>query len=162
MEASPETPNLTIEPAGSKDTGVCECCGHESRRVWGFVSTPDTAVAAYYVHWTLGRVVEHGATFDVVLGEWGEGTSGADRSVVSLLYRLAEDGPGFMVVDAEGRIDNPVFAVTDAILEQDGRVAELLGRDPIPQADAEPEPRPDQNIAREVSHIRRRRWWKPW
>ncbi|WP_206108137.1 hypothetical protein [Paludisphaera soli] len=182
MGPSSETPSLIIEPAGSKDTGVCECCGHHSRRVWGFVATPDAAVAAYYVHSTLGRVVEHGATFDVVLGAWGEGTSGADRSVVSLLYRLAEDGPGFMVVDAEGRIDDPnvaskalrrdevvgrpiarqVFAITDAILEQDGRVAELLGRDPIPPADAVPGHRPARLTEREASSLRKRRWWEFW
>jgi hypothetical protein len=139
---------LQVEPTGGKDHGPCPCCGNNSRCAWGFVHAPRETVAAYFVHWTLGRVRDHGANFDLALGKWGEGTSAADRCLVALAYRLTEDGPSFMVIDADGRpaadgtvagrvlkraevVGRPVaqqaFAVVDAILAQDGRVAELLG-----------------------------------
>ena len=50
---------LEVEPTGEKDHGPCACCGHSSRCVWGFVDTPNAAVAAYFVHWTVGRVPDH-------------------------------------------------------------------------------------------------------
>jgi hypothetical protein len=106
-------------------------------------------VAAYYVDWYPGRTGDHKVTFDLILGEWGDGTSTADRVLVALEYRLLPTGPAFMVIDAEGRlaplreiagralrrsevmIGQPIrqqaFAVADAVLVQDARVAELLG-----------------------------------
>jgi hypothetical protein len=71
-----------------------------------------------------------------------------DRCAVSLIYRLADSGPGFMVIDAGKRdvarsklvgraldraevvgqpIAHDVFALCDAILAQEERVAEILG-----------------------------------
>ena len=29
--------SLHVEPTGSRDSGPCECCGANTRRVWGFV-----------------------------------------------------------------------------------------------------------------------------
>jgi hypothetical protein len=116
--------------------------------VWGFVHSPDRPVAAYFVQWAIGRVPDHGALFDLVLGRWGEGTSATDRVLVTLDYRLTETGPAFMVVDSAGRpaddpdmvgqaltraevVGRPVaceaFPVADAVLAQDGRIAEVLG-----------------------------------
>jgi hypothetical protein len=139
---------LEIEPSGSNDYGPCECCGNMSRCVWGFVRSSTGPRAAYFVHWTLTRVADHGANFDLIIGKWDEGASTADRAVVSLAYRLDETGPSFMVIDATDRpaatggladralrrsdvIGRPVaqeaFAIVDAILAQDGRAAELLG-----------------------------------
>lgn len=139
---------LQVEPTGSADFGPCECCGNNSRRVWGRVRTPTAALAAYFVHWTLTRVRDHGANFDLIIGRWGEGASARDRLLVALDYRLLESGPGFMVIDAAGRpaasselvgralsraevIGRPIaqqaFAIVDAVLAQDARVAELLG-----------------------------------
>ncbi len=138
--------HIQIEPDGSHDSGACDCCGQATRRVWGFASESGADVAAYFVRWTPGRILDHGASFDLVVNEL-EGTASADRSAVSLLYRLTDDGPQFMVVDAEGRLRNPdlaprelsrdevigrpiadlAFALVDAILEQDPRVLELLG-----------------------------------
>jgi hypothetical protein len=140
---------LSVEPTGEKDLGVCECCGNSSRRVWGLVHTPNATLASYFVHWTLGRVPDHGANFDLIIGKWGDGTAAADRVLVALAYRLTDTGPQFMVIDAADRpaaksdlvgralprsevINQPIaeqaFAVVDAVLEQDQRVAELLGR----------------------------------
>jgi hypothetical protein len=140
---------LSVEATGEKDLGVCECCGNSSRRVWGLVHAPEATLASYFVHWTLGRVPDHGANFDLIIGKWGDGATAADRVLVALAYRLTETGPQFMVIDAAGRpaaeselvgrallrsevIHQPVaqqaFAVVDAVLAQDQRVAELLGK----------------------------------
>jgi hypothetical protein len=139
---------LEVEPTGANDTGPCECCGNNSRCVWGFVHTPEASLASYFVHWTLSRVADHGANFDLIIGRWGDGTSARDRVLVALAYRLLESGPGFMVIDAADRpaasselvgrvltraevLGQPVakqaFAIVDAVLAQDARVAELLG-----------------------------------
>ena len=139
---------ITIEPAESNDTGVCDCCGRGSRTVWGYAYADDRPLAAYFVHWTLGHVPDRGANIDLVVGEWGDGATPAGRSAVSLAYRLLESGPGMMVIDADTRpvslsalagqllrredvvgsaFAQDAFAIADAVLAQDDRVAELLG-----------------------------------
>jgi hypothetical protein len=139
---------LRVEPTDSRDFGPCECCGANTRRVWGFVHGAGGTVAAYFVQWAVGRVVDHGANFDLILGRWGEGAGAADRSLVALAYRLDDTGPSFMVLDAASRpaagselvgralargevVGRPIaqeaFRVVDAVLAQDARVAELLG-----------------------------------
>jgi hypothetical protein len=139
---------LRVEPTDSRDSGPCECCGANTRRVWGFVHGAAGPIAAYFVQWAVGRVAGHGANFDLILGRWGEGTAAADRSLVALEYRLTDTGPAFMVIDAAGRpaggselvgrtlargevVGRPLaqeaFRVVDAVLAQDARVAELLG-----------------------------------
>ena len=60
-----------IELSGSHETGVCECCGNRSRCVWGYIYKDGDAAAVYYVHWTLGHILDHGANFDLILGLWG-------------------------------------------------------------------------------------------
>jgi hypothetical protein len=141
---------LEVEPTGEKDHGPCACCGKNSRCVWGFVRTPRAQLAAYFVHWTVGRVSDHGANFDLIVGRWGERATATDRSLVALEYRLLDNGPAFMVIDAEGRpaadselvgrvlrradvIGRPIadeaFGIVDAVLAQDARVAELLEPD---------------------------------
>ena len=139
---------LRVEPTGANDYGPCECCGCNSRCVWGFIHAPEGTLASYFVHWTLGRVEDHGANFDLILGKWGEKATARDRCLVSLAYRLFDSGPEFMVIDAQERptakselvgrvlrrsevVGQPIakraFAAVDAILAQDARVLELLG-----------------------------------
>ena len=141
--------NITVEPTGSKDMGICPCCGRSSRRVWGQALSGGETLAAYYVHWTLGHVPDQGANIDLILGNWGEGTAPEERKAVALAYRLLDSGLSMMVIDANTRpfssstligqalhrddvvgtaIAHDAFAVVDAILEQDERKAELLGR----------------------------------
>jgi hypothetical protein len=91
---------ITIETAGSKDLGTCACCGNSSRRVWGYAYADGRCLAAYFVHWTLGHVPEHGANIAVILGEWGEGVPAERRSALALAYRLLDTGPSIMVIDA--------------------------------------------------------------
>ena len=139
---------ITIQPTGSKDAGTCDCCGRSSRRVWGHAYTDGRPLAAYFVHWTLGHVADRGANIDLILGEWGEGTSSESRSALALAYRLIDTGPSMMVIDADNRpfssstlvgralrrdevigtsAAQNAFAVADAVLAQDERVAEILG-----------------------------------
>lgn len=139
---------IKVEPSGSTELGVCDCCGRSSRSVWGFVYAEGHSLAAYFVHWTVGHVPDQGASIDLILGEWGEGATEDKRFAVALAYRLMDSGPSMMVIDAEARLasSNPLvgralsrgevigthfaedaFAIADAVLAQDDRVAELLG-----------------------------------
>jgi hypothetical protein len=120
-------------------------------------------VASYFVQWAAGRVVDHGALFSLVIGRWGEGAEAAERVLVALEYRLIETGPAFSVVDGAGRpgdtprlvgraltraevVGTPMareaFAIADAVLGQDGRLGEILGRYRVTP--------------------RRRPWWRFW
>ena len=141
--------DLSIEPTGASDTGFCACCGRASRRVWGFAYDRDHRVAAYFVHWTLGHVPDQGANIDLIVGEWGDAGAAERRHAVALAYRLLPTGPVLMIIDAAersfvqdksfvGRAMNRddvfgtemaevAFAIADAVLAQDQRVAELLG-----------------------------------
>lgn len=138
---------LKVEPTGANDYGPCACCGNCSRGVWGFVHTAEASIASYFVQWTPSQVADYGANFDLIIGRWGEGTSARDRVLVALAFRLLETGPGFMVIDAAGRsgasselvgralaraevvglpVATQAFAIVDAVLAQDARIAELL------------------------------------
>jgi hypothetical protein len=142
MVEAAEPPRFEIEEMGESG-GHCDCCGNESRRVWGMVRHGDATVAAYWVNWTVGHLSEPGANLDLILGRWGGDTSPNDRVVVSLLHRQQPDGsPALMVIDATDRpaakgelartalgrsdvvgtpLEAQVFALVDAIYEQDGR-----------------------------------------
>ena len=139
---------ITIEQAGSSDTGICECCGHSSRRVWGYAYAHNRCIAAYFVHWTLGHIADRGANIDIILGDWGETATSDRRSAAALAYRLTDTGPSMMVIDADTRafsrsplvgralrrddvlgtlLAQDIFAVADAVLAKDERMTELLG-----------------------------------
>jgi hypothetical protein len=92
-------------------------------------------------------VHDHGASFDLVIGKWGHGSTPEDRSIVALAYRIINGQPEFMVIDAAGRpiaksgelskrplrrdevIGTPLakeaFAMVDAIWIGDDRITEL-------------------------------------
>lgn len=142
-------PLLTIEPAGEAVLGTCDCCKKTTRRVWGFVRADASAYASYFVQWSEGHVSEYGAAWDLIIGEWGDGTSADDRYAVRLRYRNDDEAQGFMVVDADARtyesiashallrediIGRPlakdIFAICDAIFLQDQRVGRVFGAEP--------------------------------
>jgi len=138
----PEQPRFTIEKMGESG-GHCDCCGNESRCVWGMVHDGPATIAAYWMHWTVGHMSDPGANLDLVIGKWGDEASADDRVAVSLIHREMEDGSSsLMVVNAGDRsagngglagavlaredvIGTPVaanvFALVDAIYEQDAR-----------------------------------------
>lgn len=100
--AAEALPLLEIEPAGMKTSGKCACCNRARRTVWGFVYRDGGPRACYFVEWTPGGSVCT-ARFDVVIGDWNDGTTEDDRRAVSLAYELADDGPTFTIADAAGR-----------------------------------------------------------
>jgi hypothetical protein len=88
----------------------------------------------------------HDANVDLVLGRWGEGAAAEDRVAIALLFRPGERA--FMLVDAASRpvaasglvsrglaraevagtpLAEASFALVDAIMLQDARVAGALG-----------------------------------
>ncbi|NOT41128.1 MAG: hypothetical protein HOP13_11600 [Alphaproteobacteria bacterium] len=75
-------------------------------------------VAAYFVGWTVGKP-DHGATFDLILGEWGEGEKAENRSAVALDFRAVDGSPQFMVVDASMRITSRSDLVGRALARAD-------------------------------------------
>ncbi|UWQ74544.1 hypothetical protein [Leisingera sp. M658] len=132
-----------VEPL-DQNSGVCSCCGSETRLVWGFVHTPESTIASFHVQWTAGAGLDrHPANYDLIIGPWGEGASPADRVAVSLLHFENEDGPGVMVIDADARasansdladsafdresvagteVAATAFAIFDAVYLQDPRI----------------------------------------
>jgi hypothetical protein len=141
---------LTLEPAGQNDLGPCEHCGHNSSVVWGYIHRAGATRAAYFVYWTLG-ISEHPANFDLIIGEWGDATTPAQRVAVSLLYRNDVEQRSFMVTDAQGRhTDTPdmvgraltraevvgtplaeeVFTLVDFILLNDSRIGTIETKPP--------------------------------
>jgi hypothetical protein len=138
---------LEIEPAGEA-SGVCDCCDTRSSRVWGFVRKDGGRHVAYFVQWTEGHLREYGATWDIVLGRWGDGAAAEGRCVARLACRFDDDRSGLMVIDA--RLDGfedlanrararsdiigsplaeDIFAICDAVILQDERVP--VGSDAI-------------------------------
>lgn len=142
MPEAVEPSRFRVETVGETG-GHCDCCGNESRRVWGVVHDGETTVAAYFMNWTIGHLSDPGANLDLILGPWGEQTSANDRVVVAMVHREQPNGaPALMVIDAGDRpaakgelahtalnrtdvIGTPlaaqVFALVDAIYEQDDR-----------------------------------------
>ena len=139
---------LRIEPSGSKDLSPCECCGGQSRTVWGYAHGPAGTLAAYFVQWTVGQVDRHGAHVDVIIGKWGAHAEHSDRCSVSLEFRRTDNGPSFMVIDSGTRpvassalvgkslareevVGTPLaqvaFDIVDAVWLQDERIAEVVG-----------------------------------
>ncbi len=126
--------------------GPCECCGGTSIITSGLVSRDHEPYAAYQVHWTKDQVIKHGAEFYIILGEFGDGTTAADRFAVALHFFVEDDRHGFSIVDADrtciathplvGRalqrsdvINTPlageVFELIDAIWLEDENIADV-------------------------------------
>ena len=100
--------NRTLELLDMEDTGPCECCGHMSRNVSGFVHHDGQPEAMYIVQWARDGVLGHGANFDFVVGPWGDDTKPADRDEV-----------------IGTPIAKHVFALSDEVWLQDARIAEV-------------------------------------
>lgn len=137
--------DLSVEPTGDNDFGPCECCGKMSRTVWGLVHSQAGPLAAYFVQWTLNSP-EHGANFDLIVGEWGIGTTSKDRQAISMIYRNVNNQGSFMVIDASklpqrdpslvssalsreevigSLLAKRAFAIVDAVFMKDTRIEEI-------------------------------------
>ena len=106
-----------------------------TRCVRGEVHDGSVTHALYFVAWTVGRVREDGAHFDLIVGAWGEGASRSDRRAISLAFRRLDNGPSFMVIDATER---PVAAHEDvgAALRRDQVIGTPLGQQAFDLVDA--------------------------
>lgn len=135
----------------NESTGQCDCCGHESKTIWGDLADSSGTKAVYFVHWTVGQP-SHMPNVDLVLGPWGEGTKPIDRVLVSLLYQPRHGGGALMVVSGEGRpsddrnicghaleraevvgtpLAKEVFSLVDSLWLTEPRMAEVRALDSI-------------------------------
>ena len=138
------SPKLVANP-WKESSGTCACCGRVSKTIWGDLSAESTALATYFVQWTVGAP-EHDVNVDLVVGAWGDGARAQDRVLVSVLYRPSSEGGSFMVIDGEGRyagkselcgramlraevVGTPfaqeVFSLLDSVWLADPRIAEV-------------------------------------
>jgi hypothetical protein len=129
----------------NESIGHCDCCGNQSRTVWGDLADSAGTKAIYFVQWTVNEP-GHMPNVDLVLGPWGAGTVPADRVLVSLSYQPRPGGGSFMVVSGKGRraddrglcsralertdvigtpLANEVFALVDSLWLTEPRMEEV-------------------------------------
>lgn len=89
---------LTVEPTG-QGGGHCDCCGHETRIVWGNICADAVMVATYFVHWTRGRQ-PHFCNLDLLVGTWRERVE-QGQTLSSWIYNSAREQ--FMAIDSTTR-----------------------------------------------------------
>jgi hypothetical protein len=140
----------------NESTGYCDCCGKQSKTIWGDLGDSSGTKAVYFVQWTVDQPL-HMPNFDLVLGRWGEGTAPQDRVLVSLLYQPRLGGGSFMVASGKGRraddrtlcdralertdvigtpLANEVFSLVDALWLTEPRIEGVRALDSIIQAEA--------------------------
>jgi len=138
----------------NESVGHCDCCGNESKTIWGGLADSSGPRAVYYVQWTVDEP-DHMPNFDIVLGPWGDGTAPSDRVLVSLLYRPSPGGGSFMVASGKGRrADDPslcgralertdvigtplateVFSLVDSLWLTEPRIEEIRALNILAQA----------------------------
>jgi hypothetical protein len=89
---------LHVEPAGESG-GHCECCGNETRTIWGYIYDCDSPVACYFVQWTR-RQPEHFPNFDFLIGTLAD-ENAPDGRLVSWVYNPSAES--FMAIDGSNR-----------------------------------------------------------
>jgi hypothetical protein len=117
------------------DYGPCECCGDISRSATGMVRRDGDPYALYNVHWTTAQLARHGAEFYLVLGEFGEGTTAADKFAVALHFFVEDDRYGFALVDASqtAMASHPLIS---SVLSRDEVVGTPLAQEVFDLVDA--------------------------
>ena len=91
-----------VELSGENPATYCECCGNETKTIWGYVYDSDRPAAAYFVQWTRNAPT-HYPNFDFLIGTWGTDTVETDRVLVSFSYRPARGGGAFTAIDGASR-----------------------------------------------------------
>ena len=89
---------LSVEPAG-ESSGQCDCCGNETRTIWGYLRSGEQPIACYYLQWTR-HMPQHFPNLDFLIGTWGDDAVN-DRKLVS--WRFNPMAPGFMAIDSADR-----------------------------------------------------------
>jgi hypothetical protein len=125
---------------------VCPCCGGRTIRLTRFVYSDSDAHAVYYAAFS-NKHPKRFVSAIVSLGEWGEGSTPAERLAFAVRIRAAKSEYQVMVINAEdslwhdadilGRmldreeaLTHPwldeVFHITDHIIEEDRAVRDYL------------------------------------
>lgn len=133
----------------NESTGHCDCCGNQSKTIWGDLSDASGTKAVYFVQWTVDKP-QHMPNFDLVIGPWGDGTAPSNRVLVSLLYQPRQGGGSFMIVNGQGRraddrglcdraleraevvgtpLAKEVFSLVDALWLTESRIEEVRALD---------------------------------
>jgi hypothetical protein len=90
--------HLRVEPNGESG-GHCDCCGNETRTIWGYVHSGERVIACYFLQWTR-HTPEHLPNLDFLIGTWGDETIN-DRKLVS--WRYDPLSQSFMAIDSSTR-----------------------------------------------------------
>jgi len=138
----------------NESTGHCDCCGKQSKTIWGDLADSSGAKAVYFVQWTVDEP-EHMPNVDIVIGPWGDETSPNDRVLVSLLYQPRPGGGSFMVANGKGRpaddrsicsraleradvvgtpLANQVFSLVDSLWLTEPRIEGIRALDTLAQS----------------------------
>jgi hypothetical protein len=138
----------------NESMGHCDCCGKQSKTIWGDLADSSGTRAVYFVQWTVNEP-EHMPNFDIILGPWGDGTAPNDRVLVSLLYQPRLGGGSFMVASGKGRraddrslcgraleradvigtpLANGVFSLIDSLWLTEPRIEEIRAMDTLARA----------------------------
>jgi len=90
--------DLTLETGEDIVRVMCECCGNEKKRVWGFVSKSGDAHAVYYA---LLNVTEERPRVGLTLsiGPWWEDTEPSQRSWCQIDIQTEPDNFQFEIKD---------------------------------------------------------------
>jgi hypothetical protein len=101
---------LRLEPADEDKATRCACCGTRSRTVHGFIYRDDDAHAVYYAGWSDGHP-ECGVSIAIAVGQWGEGSSSADRTSIGIKAKPTPSSVDFTVLDPNESPwgDTPLF-----------------------------------------------------
>jgi len=90
---------ITIELEPPSESGPCECCGGRTTALTRFVYKDGDAHAIYYARFSDNHP-ERRVTLAVSIGEWGEGSSAAQRTAFALELRSGPESYEVSVCDA--------------------------------------------------------------
>lgn len=138
---------IDVEPVGELDVRSCDCCGAEILVAKGWLSEGDRDLGTYKVEWADGQL-EHESSIDFILGDWTEVSQASDRYAVSVVHRLHDGRPQFLIIDATeafpisseayGRtmsrtdldeigMTSTIYAYAEQVVLQDPRLYDLTG-----------------------------------
>ena len=104
--------DLQVEIDGESG-GTCDCCGNETRTVWGYIHAPEKPIAAYFVQWTRNKP-EHSPNFDFIIGTWGD-ESVIDKKLSSWILNANPGGGSFQAIDSADRSISDSELVNEAL-----------------------------------------------
>lgn len=95
-------PSVRIEP-DRVQSSHCDCCHGVASTANGYVYVDEEPHAVYFLDWTEGHP-ERSAFLTLSMGQWGDASTGDDRSTLGLEVRRGEDGEaGFHLADTPHR-----------------------------------------------------------